>query len=110
MASWLPEQGPRNRLQQYSVLQYTASSGFWDPALVASSPYQSSLAITVLPTMTSAISQVSASQLLLFQTFFFFALLPIAVYAVVNSITNDSKLAALSSLTLALNWFFFGSP
>ncbi len=96
-------------IRENSVLQNTAASGFWDPALGASSPYQSSLAITVLPTMTSAISQVSASQLLLFQTFFFFALLPIAVYAVVNSITNDSELAALSSLALALNWFFFGA-
>ncbi len=96
-------------IRENSVLHNTATTGFWDPALGTISPYQSSLAITILPTMTSAISQVSVSQLLLFQTFFLFALLPMGVYSVVSSITNDFKLAALSSLTLALNWFFFGA-
>ncbi len=91
-----------------SVLQNTLGNGYWDPNLAYVSNYQSSLAITILPTMTSGIIHVPGSTTFLFQTFFLIALLPLAVHPVINSITGDFRLATLSSLLLAQNWFFFG--
>ena len=91
-----------------SVLQNTLGSGYWDPSLSYVSNYQSSLAITILPTMTSRILNVPGATAFIFQTFFLLALLPLAVQQIINSITGDFRIATLSSLLLAQNWFFFG--
>ncbi len=91
-----------------TVLQNTLASGYWDPTLGKVSNYQSSLAITVLPTMTSLVIHVPGSLIFLFQTFFLIALLPVALQPLINKLTGSFQLATLSSLLLAQNWFFFG--
>ncbi len=91
-----------------SVLQSTLGNGYWDPSLGYVSNYQASLAITILPSMTSGIINVPGVTTFLFQTFFLIALLPLAMHFIINSMTGDFRLATLSSLLLAQNWFFFG--
>ncbi len=91
-----------------TVLQNTLANGYWDPTLGQVSNYQSSLAITILPTMTSGIIHVPGTLTFLLQTFLLIALLPVAVHPIVNSMTGSFRLATLSSLLLAQNWFYFG--
>jgi len=95
-------------VKEASVLQNTLSSGYWNPGLGNASNYQSSLAITILPTITSGIIHVSGSTTFLFQTFFLLAFLPLALHPVINSVTRNFNLATFSSLLLAQNWFFYG--
>ncbi len=91
-----------------SVLQNTLGNGYWDPNLGYVSNYQASLAITILPTMTSGIINVPGVTTFLFQTFSLIALLPLAAHPIIKSISGDYRIATLSSLLLAQNWFFFG--
>jgi hypothetical protein len=95
-------------VQESTILQNTLATGYWDPTLGQLSNYQSSLAITMLPTMTSGIVHVPGALAFLFQTFILIALLPLAVHPIVNSMTGSFRLATLSSLLLAQNWFYFG--
>ncbi len=91
-----------------SVLQHTLSAGFWDPRLGDVSNYQSSLAITILPTLTAGTIGVPGLTVFLFQTFFLTALLPMAVHPIINRLTGNFKLATFSSLLFVQNWFFYG--
>jgi hypothetical protein len=59
-----------------SVLQHVLSTGYWDPSLGSVSNYQSSLAITILPALTSGTTSVAGLTSFLFQTFFLITLLP----------------------------------
>ncbi len=91
------------------VLENTVRNDYWDPGLGPFSNYQSSLAVTVLPTMLSHALQVPAETIFLLQTFLFLAMLPLVVLAVVKSLTGDMRLATVSGLLVAQNWFFFGA-
>jgi uncharacterized membrane protein len=95
-------------VQEGTVLQNTLANGYWDPTLGHLSNYQSSLAITMLPTMTSGIIHVPGTLTFLVQTFLLIAVLPVVVHPIVNSMTGSFRLATLSSLLLAQNWFYFG--
>ena len=95
-------------VEENTVLQNTLANGYWNPTLAQVSNYQSSLAITALPSMTSSVIHVPGSLTFLFQTFFLLALLPVALQPIINKLTGSFRLATLSSLLLAQNWFFFG--
>jgi len=96
-------------LREVQVMHYTARTGYWDPSLTSISNYQSSLAITVLPTVASGILDIPPDSAFLFQTFALMGLLPLAVQAVVSALTNSVRLGTLSGVLLATNWFFFGA-
>ncbi|HVH15885.1 MAG TPA: hypothetical protein VNA15_09240 [Candidatus Angelobacter sp.] len=95
-------------VREASTLQNTLNTGYWDPSLGSLSNYQSSLAITILPTLTSGTIRVPGLTVFLFQTFFLIALLPLTIHPIINRLTGDFKLATFSSLLLSVNWFFYG--
>ncbi len=96
-------------LREVQVMHNTARTGYWDPSLTSISNYQSSLAITILPTVASRILGIPPDSALLFQTFTLMALLPLTVQAVVSSLTTSFRIGTLSGVLLAANWFFFGA-
>jgi hypothetical protein len=87
----------------------TYNANHWDASLGQLSNYQSSLAITILPSMIGRSIGLPANLVLLFQTFIMMALLPVVVQAVTSVLTGSPRLGALSGLLIATNWFFFGA-
>jgi hypothetical protein len=95
-------------VSEASVALGTYSSNYWDPALGVYSTYQSSLAVTILPSILGRAVEVPADLALLFQDFILMAMLPVAVQAVTSRIAGNTRLGALSGVLIATNWFFFG--
>ncbi len=91
-----------------SVLQHVVNTGYWGPDLGYVSNYQSSLAITIIPVLTGGATGFSGQTIFLFQTFFLTSLLPMVLHPIINRFTANFRLATLSSLLLAQNWFFYG--
>ena len=96
-------------LRERAVSQNTIETHFWDPSLAAISNYQSSLAITILPTIASQSMRLPLNTMFLLQTFLLVALLPSVVQTVLRSLTGDLRLSTLSALLLSQNWFFFSA-
>lgn len=96
-------------LREVQLLENTSRTGYWDPEIGGSQKYQSSLAITLLPAMSSLVLGVPANIVLLFQTFLVTALLPMAVQVSVTSLTGNPRFGFLTGVLLAVNWFFFGA-
>src|SRR6266487_2996621 len=91
-----------------SVLQHVVNTGYWGPDLGYVSNYQSSLTITIIPVLTGGATGFSGQTIFLFQTFFLTSLLPMVMHPIINRFTGNFRLATLSSLLLAQNWFFYG--
>lgn len=87
----------------------TYSANYWQPSLGELTNYQSSLAVTILPSIIGRIVGVTSRDILLPQSFVMMALLPIAVQAIASNITGSPRLGALSGVLIATNWFFFGA-
>jgi len=95
-------------VQEATVSIGTYSSNYWDPTLGLYSNYQSSLAITILPSILGRALEIPSNIALLFQDFLLMAMLPLAVQTVTTRLTASARLGAFSGLLIATNWFFFG--
>jgi len=96
-------------LREKQVAENTFSKQYWNTTLIMSSNYASSLEVTIFPAILAELTGLSIDAI--FDTIMvgIVAIIPVFLFLIVLSITNNRVVAFLSSSLFAQNYFFFAS-
>jgi uncharacterized membrane protein len=94
-------------LEEKNVAKNTFSNQYWNTTLIKSSNFVSSLEVTILPAILAEITGMSIDAI--FNTIMagIVASIPVFLFLIIHSITNNRDVAFLSSALFAQNYFFF---